>query len=359
MKKIAFLTNALPISGVGHYSSELKKTLKNQGSFEIEEYMFDGPKSSLFKNGQLLKQLYPWPIKTINWIRLGKRFKHLTSAFDALHATNQTLSFVVNQSKPSIVTVHDLIELLDPQQLFSKSVARFLYRGIPKASHLIAVSEYTKKTIQEYYTIPSEKISVIHNGVSNDFYPIPDFKKTADAKIVLYVGSEHPRKNLSTALQAFAEVKKQMPEALFIKVGSAGIKTGRLQTLQQINQLKLESAVRFVESVSQQQLNELYNLADVFIYPSKFEGFGLPPLQAMAAGTPVVTSNSTSLPEIVGEAGIMHELSDTQAFAKTMLDIINNATLQNELRNKGFIQAQKFSWEEAALKTAKVYNSLI
>ena len=176
--------------------------------------------------------------------------------------------------------------------------------------------------------------------------------------IVLYVGSDHPRKNLGVALEAFARLQKGRPDAVFLKVGSPGLPAGREATLEKIDKLGIREAIRFVGAVEEEKLNQLYSLADVFVYPSKFEGFGLPPLQAMAAGTPVICSNATSLPEVVGEAAIMHDADDVNGFAESLKKIVTDKELAQSLRENGLERVQQFSWTEAVERVAEVYKKI-
>lgn len=362
--KIAYLTNAGPASGVGHYAHSLKNRLLKEQSLQMTEFNLSET------------SLAPWPgmlgSKSIGWIRSGRRLKSQLSQFDIVHATNQTLSFL-KPAKPFIITVHDIIELLQPQDKRAYFINKYLYSGISKASKLIAVSQYTKQTIQEYYGLPDEKITVIHNGVDEtEFYPIEHFEQTIGYQtlrqeltlsdhhpIVLYVGSEHPRKNVGTALKAFANLCSKRPDAIFIKVGAPGIASGRAQFLDTVDELGIKDSVRIVNSASQLRLNEFYNIADVFIYPSKFEGFGMPPLQAMFAGTPVVCSNATSLPEIVGTAALTHESDDVDGFTASLLAITSDNALKDKLITTGQAQAKKFSWDENAVQTLAVYKQLV
>jgi glycosyltransferase involved in cell wall biosynthesis len=231
------------------------------------------------------------------------------------------------------------------------------------------VSEYTKQTVQDYLGIPDEKITVIHNGVSPEFHSIPDFAHTIGAqtlrselkispetRIILYVGSDHPRKNVITAVRAFAKAQKTVAKPLiFLKVGVPGLPAGREALLAEIERLNIRDSVRFLESVTIERLNELYNLASAFIYPSRYEGFGLPVLEAMAAGTPVVTTNTTALPEIAGSAAVMHDPDDVDAFADSLTRILTEDTLAATLKQLGLARAREFSWETAAEKTHHVY----
>ena len=178
------------------------------------------------------------------------------------------------------------------------------------------------------------------------------------AKVVLYVGSDHPRKNVVGAVRAFAQMRERRPELVFVKVGEPGIKAGRAQLLGEVDRLDMRGAVRFVGAVPDEQLNELYNLAGVLICPSRFEGFGLPPLQAMKCGTPVVCSKATSLPEVVGDAALTHEPDDTEGLANSAQRILENGDLARRFRAKGLARAKMFSWEAAANDVRGVYKKL-
>lgn len=384
MIKIAYITNAGPNSGVGHRAEEIAKRLSSQ--VELDRWHINGEQGQLLHNGQVERQIKPWPgilgSKSVNWVRLGKKLNNLTRPSADLslvrrgdrgiyHLTNQTLSFLVKKLHPSVVTIHDIIELLEPQNKTAYLLNRYLYSGIAKADHLITVSQYTAQTIREYYGIAAEKISVILNGVGPEFHPIANFKQTIafqtlrqelklppEAKIILYVGSDHPRKNVVGAVQAFAKFQTKFPDAIFLKVGEPGIAAGRAILLQEIDALGIRGSVRFIGNVSLERLNELYNLADVFIYPSRFEGFGLPPLQAIAAGTLVLTSNTTSLPEVVGDAAIMHDPDDITAFATDLERVTNDHVLRQKFIAAGLDHSKQFSWEKAAEQELDVYRTL-
>lgn len=361
--KVAYLTNAAAGSGVGYYATELKQRLRTITEVALTDFALANAGGK-----------WPWQKKTFGWIRQGRRLKGdlRRGNFDVVHATNQTLSFMLPQRTPAVVTVHDLIERLVPQQGFSDWAARYLYSGIRRADHLIAVSEYTKRTITEVYGLVPEKITVIHNGVSSVFHPIEGFHNTIgyktlqqelhlsdNAKVILYVGSDHPRKNLATAIRVFAELRRSYPEVIFLKVGEAGIAAGRAETLRAIDELGLREVVRFIGIVSFERLNELYNLADVLIFPSRFEGFGLPPLQAMAAGVPVVAANATAIPEVVGEAALLHSADDVPGFVQSLKRVLEEGELARDLRQRGLERAKQFSWEKTAGQTLEIYKKIL
>lgn len=376
--KIAYVTNAKSDSGVGHRAVNIARRLQGQSDVELDVFVMNGEEMTVKKNGVLVTTLTKWPgalgKKTVGWVRLGRVVKSEVARgdYDVVHLTNQTLSFLVNnKSTPSVVTVHDIIEVLDPQTRGGYLVNKYLYSGIDRADHIIAVSRYTAGAVRKYYGVPEDGIRVIYNGVGDEFHPIDGFKQSIayqtlrqelklgeEAKVVLYVGSDHPRKNVVGAVRAFAQMRERRLGLVFVKVGEPGIKTGRAKLLEEIDKLAVREAVRFVGTVPDDQLNELYNLADVLIYPSWFEGFGLPPLQAMKCGTPVVCSNATSLPEVVGDAALTHEPDDIGGLANSAQKILENSDLARNLRTKGLARAKMFSWEAAANDVRNVYKML-
>ena len=363
---VSYLTNAKPDSGVGLRAHEIAKRLKQREDIQLSKHFLDGENPPFKK----------WPgalgSKSINWVRMGKQIRQEPNAL--YHLTNQSLSFLAKKVSPSIVTVHDLIEILEPQEWKAALINKYLYSGIDRADHLIAVSEYTKQAIIDRYSISPEKITVIPNGVGTEFHPIESFKTSlgyqellgelkieADTDVVLYVGSDHPRKNLPVALSAFHKASLHLggvKGVIFVKVGAAGLPAGRAATLEVVDELKLREQVRFVDSVSTEKLNQLYNIADVLIFPSRFEGFGLPPLQALAAGTPVVASNATSIPEVVGNAAVLHDPDDIDAFAASLIRVLTEQSFAADLIQQRLKQARRFGWDIAAEQIIEVYKKI-
>jgi glycosyltransferase involved in cell wall biosynthesis len=376
-REVILLTNAQPASGVGYYAFQIRKHMPDR--YGVKEYFIDGQAGMLMNQGLVFRQLMqlPTPLnaKTVNWIRLGvflRRILRRQHADSIVHATNQTLSFVTQDFTRSVVTVHDLIELTEPQSWGGYLSSRYLYSGIKKAQHIVAVSEYTSRCVQEYLGVPFDRISVIANGVGEEFGVIPDFEKTlvgqsfrhelrlaGDVRIVLYVGSEHRRKNVITALRAFAYVRAQGIHVRFLKVGEPGILLGRDEIMREIDNLGIRDDVTFLGHVTEERLCELYNLADVFIYPSRMEGFGLPPLQAMACGTPVVASDATALPEVVGDAALLRSPDDVDGFGKDLQRVLEDDALAADLTRRGIERVKLFSWEKAAKSLAEVYDTLL
>ncbi|MDP3997130.1 MAG: glycosyltransferase family 1 protein [Candidatus Andersenbacteria bacterium] len=385
--KVAYLTNSGERTGVGFRAANIRQLLVSDG-IGLDEFYVDGDRGELRVNGEVRQIIKKWPgvwgSKTVNWVRLGLKTKKelVSGGYDIVHATNQTLSFIIDGSLPAVVTVHDIIEVLEPQSGWGGLAAKYLYSGIKRADHIIAVSEYTKKTIMDYYGVAAGKITVVYNGVGEDFYPLESFRQSiayqqwlsqlkisAETRVILYVGSDHSRKNVIGAVRAFAGVKTALEDdgqrAVFVKVGKPGLAGGREQLLNEIDELGIKGSVKLIADVDNEQLNELYNLADVLIYPSRFEGFGLPVLQAFAAGTPVVTSNTTSLPEVTGDdakygkcAALVYNPDDIDRMAEGLKEILTDNDRAEELRLAGLERAKKFTWEKAVQKVRRVYSEL-
>lgn len=375
--KVAYVVNAPRESGVGSRAFEIKKRLVNSvRGFELDEFYLDGENVRILKNGEEVVHLRPWPgflgSKSIGWIRLGWVLKQILGGYDLVHLTNQTLSFMAGGNVLSVVTVHDIIEVVEPQERVAYLINRYLYGGIKRASYIIAVSEYTSRTVREHYKIPAERITVIHNGVSSEFHQIDNFTQTVayntlrqelriqeGQRVILYVGSDHPRKNVAGAVAVFAVAREKLGKnILFVKVGEPGIAAGRRMLLEEMDRLEVRDAVRLVGRVSQDRLNELYNLADALIFPSRFEGFGLPVLQAMAVGTVVVTSNATSLPEVVGKAAIMHDSDDIEGMAESLVRVLTDKDFADKMVTAGLERVKMFSWEGVAEEEIRVYEKV-
>jgi glycosyltransferase involved in cell wall biosynthesis len=232
---------------------------------------------------------------------------------DVIHLPSQHLArYGYFLKVPYIVTVHDLIRYFDlknygvyihrpnPRDRFYLNLD---YKGIKKAARIIAVSQATKRDLVSHLGIPEERISVVYEGVDHSLFR-PAAQRVFDGPYILFVGSEHPRKNLAGLLKAFSTLKadRRFKDLKLVKVGTAGGSEAefRKHTLRSIEELGLSGEVIFTEYVAVQQLPAYYSFAECFVLPSLYEGFGLPVLEAMACGCPVITSNLTSLPEIVG-----------------------------------------------------------
>lgn len=268
----------------------------------------------------------------------------------------------------TITTIHDVSFKRHPE--FFKLKDRFILdmgveRAAKHAARILAVSEYTRKELLALYNISPAKVTLVYSGVDKQFKPM-DRVIAADfvgetygvhAPFVLTVGVIQPRKNLPKLLEAFASLKKiWQSEHVLVVVGKRGWLETSLE--RRIEQLGLTGDVILTGYVPHEHLPSLYNAADAFVYPSVYEGFGLPPLEAMACGTPIITGNFSSLPEVVGEAGIMVDPHDADAFADAMMNVLSSRSLQGEMYSQGIEQAKKFSWDEMARQVSVIYREV-
>ena len=338
--------------GVSKYQLEVHKRIKdieinkieyNPGSFIVKGINL----SNIFK----LYLLYPLKIKTK--VKKGN-IKHITS---------QYLAYILNLLKLDncIITCYDLIPLV-----YEKSyISNYNLKGLKRADRIITISEFSKKEIIKYVDYPENKIEVVYPAVNHKIFTktgereiVKELDISQDSKIVLYVGSEQPRQNVPNLINAFSKLKKRISNIKLVKIGRPQFYGARDKILKLIDDLGLNDDVIFIDYVSEEDLPKWYNASDVLVYPCEYAGFGLPPLEAMACGTPVITSNTTSLPEVVGDGGIMIDPQDVDLMAEMMYKVLINTEFKNELIEKGIKRSKLFTWEDAAKKTQLIYESL-
>lgn len=299
----------------------------------------------------------------IDWLTVKQNFPLWWSLPDdgVIHFTNQQqgLSLAYNKQlgRRSIVTVHDLIPLMPISQysLLQRLLFKLSICGIRRAAHIIVDSEHTKYDVMKYLTLSEERITVIPLGINTKRFKPLHLKKKQYS--ILYVGSEEPRKNFLLVLEAFALLKKKLPQAKLIKVGLPQWPDARQKALALMDQLGLNAQdVLFKGYVK--DIVEEYNRAELFVFPSLYEGFGFPVLEAMACGTPVISSNKTSLPEVGGNAAMYVDGSHAQELAEKMYVILTDPLLKKNLREKGLRHVQNFSWDRSVKKVVHVYRTL-
>ena len=284
---------------------------------------------------------------------------------DIVHLPNQHFArYALFRRRPFIVTVHDVTRFrfnFDRESLIERLMLKLDVLGVRRATHIIATSKHTRDDLVQYLGIPEEKITVIYNGSDcRVFKPLNGEGELLDGRFILYVGSERPRKNLGRLFEAFAELRPEFDSLKLVKVGPVGrSRSYRQDTLRKLNCLAIMDDVVFVDYVPENDLAGYYKSAELLAYPSLYEGFGLPPLEAMCSGCPVVTSNTSSLPEVVGEAGIMVIPTDTGGWVEAMRRVLTDNQLRNEMVAKGLEQSKKFSWDRTAQQTLEVYHKYI
>lgn len=289
--------------------------------------------------------------------------KLVRSQDDLVHLSNQNFArYALFTKNPYIVTVHDLIRFcfdFDKETIAERILLKLDVRGIKRASRIIAVSKHTKSDLIECLKIPDDRISVVYNGIDHSIFK-PYKTKVLDNPYILYVGSERSRKNLDRLIEAFSLLKREFPELRLVKIGMSGrSEEYRRHTMRKLDSLGITQDVIFIDHSSEVDLALYYSSALLLAYPSLYEGFGLPPLEAMACGCPVVTSNTSSLPEVVGRAGIMVDPYHTNSLVQAMREVLTNNKLRDEMMRRGLEQSKKFSWDRAAEQTQEVYDEVL
>ncbi|AKB50009.1 Glycosyltransferase [Methanosarcina barkeri str. Wiesmoor] len=303
--------------------------------------------------------------KVVEWFAYPFIVKKKVDKNNVKNITRQDLAFLLELTglEKTIVTCHDIIPIAyyNTQNPLWKLNAK----GLRKAERIITVSEFSKQDISKYIKYPEENIEIIPPAVDHNLY-YPDRSKECllkynigdGEKVILYVGAEEPRKNIQFLINSFSKLKNKISNIKLLKVGTPNYLFVRKRLLKQIEVLNLQNDVIFTGYVSESELAEIYNAVDLFVFPSLYEGFGMPPLEAMACGTPVITSNTSSLPEVVGDAAIVVDPYDVNKFAEEMYELLMNDDLKEEMIRKGLKRSKMFSWDTSAKKTLKVYKEL-
>jgi glycosyltransferase involved in cell wall biosynthesis len=293
------------------------------------------------------------------WVELA------TGPVDIFHSPDFVLPPV--RRARTLLTVHDLSFMRYPQ-CADAHLRVYLNKVVPRSMHrahlVLADSQHTKDDLVELLDVNADKIEVIYPGVEERFRPTKDQallekvrkRYNLPPRFILGLGTLQPRKNFTRLIRAYSLLITRYPSLHLVIVGGKGWLYEEIYAT--VERLGLEEKVIFPGFVADGDLPALYSLADLFAFPSLYEGFGLPPLEAMACGTPVITSDASSLPEVVGEAGLMVEATDVEALAEAMKRTLENDALREGMIAKGVDQARKFTWKEAASRLLSLYETL-
>ncbi|UCH31431.1 MAG: glycosyltransferase family 4 protein [Candidatus Bathyarchaeota archaeon] len=362
--RILLISNRTPFTGIGNYSYQL---IKNFQQYRLIDFNFlnlatiaeDSYGGSIGLFSQKIKRLVD------HLLFLHKIPKH----YRVYHLLNPNLGILIAKYRPIVVTVHDIF----PFTSIAKKIAiteshgldipillamKVNMKSVRNADRIITVSEHTKKDLTTLFRINPSRITVIHLGVDRNLYRLRSKKRARshlnlplDKKIILHVGVDEPRKNIRTLIEAFSIIKKKMPKTILIRVGGMRNITRRL-----ITSFRLEGSVMHHSKVSNLAL--FYNAADVLAFPSYYEGFGKPVLEAMASGTPVIAGRGSSIPEVLGDSGIMIPPSDAKMLRDAICQVLTENQTRAEMIEKGLKRSLKFNWRTCADKTIKIYEVL-
>jgi len=284
---------------------------------------------------------------------------------DVLHSPDFIPPFKRNCK--SVITIHDLNFLLYPHFLTPESARYYgqIDQAVRRCDHIVAVSESTKRDIIRLTGAPEHKITVVYEAAHPMYRPLRDTELCDQVRakfgiahdFVLFMSTIEPRKNVPTLLMAYKQlVENYHTDVELLLGGEKGWLFDEVFAL--VGKLGLQERVRFLGHVSPEDLVGLYNAARVLVHPAFYEGFGLTPLEAMACGTPVIVSNTSSLPEVVGDAALLVDPTDVDGMAVAIWRVLSDDTLRQSLVNKGLKRARHFSWKKAAQETLEIYRRL-
>ena len=331
----------------------------------IRKYLDCTAKAFEFYNRVMVKD-YSYPI-----------YPNSLAETDIFHSTNFPIPEQVKEAKhvKKILTIYDLIPILHPHFFeFDKNKGHFLEEVLKKLNkeneYVICISDATKNDLCNYLNISPSRVFVTPLAADSDlFYPCSDFDKVElvrkkyhipNAPYILSLSTLEPRKNLDHAIKCFAKLVQQehIKDLYFVLVGTKGWKYNKI--FEEISNYDfLKDRIILTGYVADEDLAALYSGALAFVYPSFYEGFGLPPLEAMQCGIPVITSNTSSLPEVVGDAGIMLAPTDTDGLCQSILKIYNSLSLQRSMSLKSLEQAKQFSWGKCVKETISAYKTVL
>lgn len=324
------------------------------------------------KPGSLLNgQLEGWEGQArLSWVEAGRwarRWRGKLDRLDLYHGTNFKLQ--TSGCFGAVVTVHDLWLDRYPrysQKLFGQRASfHRTKRTAWRARKVITVSEYSARDIESLYGLPRDRVVIIPNGVSENFRPTVDEQGMAGLRqrfglsterFILFVGGADPRKNHQTLLRAFARRLDRLKEYSLVLVGDIHHRFGDM--LQTAKTLGLERQVVCTGRLPITDIRLLYSHTDLFVFPSIYEGFGMPVLEAMACGAPVITSNRTALPEVAGDAALLVNPEDGEELGEAIVRVLEDRALRVMLKEKGLERARQFTWEKAARRTLALYREL-
>ncbi len=270
---------------------------------------------------------------------------------------------------PTVVTIHDVIHLRFPHCLSSRLALCYawlmLWIATRTSRRIITVSQHSKRDIVQRLRVPETKIQVIYNGLGHGFVPILDplrLERTRQMlglprRFCLYVGNLNPHKNVLRLLEAFRIVAGHDPEIELCIVGESQRRDAKVEAIRRA--IAAEPRVRKIDFLPYQSLPDLYSLAQVYVHPSLYEGFGLTPLEAMACGTPVAAAKTSSLPEVLGDAALWFDPTSPAEMADAMIRLLEDRPQRECLIQRGLSQVKHFSWKEAARETFLVYKAAL
>lgn len=355
------------LEGFGNYSIELIKRICINNPEYTFLLIFDRPFDPSFVFSENCKPIVVppptrHPFLNILWARFSLPRILLKYKVDLFWSPDGLCA--LNTKTPQVITIHDINFEHNPKdspRLVSWYYRKFYPLFAKSAQHILTVSAYSKQDLSKTYNIENNKITVVHNGVSDLFQPISEGKRldcqakyTGEKKYFVFVGSIHPRKNVERLILAFEKFFNKNSDFKLLIVGSNMWSNKKLNI-----PASIYDEVIFTGHVELQELTEIMASAYAFIYPPYFEGFGMPLIEAMKSGTPVLSSNKTCLPEVAGDAALFFDPFNIDDLLEKMETITGDESVRKTLIEKGFERSKNFSWDQSALKTWQILEGFI
>lgn len=373
--KIAINTLPLlsPLTGVGNYTYQIAKTLREIDRTHEYTYFQGYYTSNLISPGENPRTLYHLKEIVRKIPLLGTAARNLRGFANYFSSRQFDLYFEPNfipinvPARHIIVTIPDFSFALFPEWHPRDKVRYFqkhFWQKIKKAERIIVISDFIRNEAIQHFRLPEERLTTIHLGVDREVFKLYDPQDLWPIKqkyhlpenFILFVGSIEPRKNLMNLLRAYRDLEESIRrEVKLVLVGFKGWENEAIASLIK----KLKSDVFYLGYVPEADLGKIYNLAQLFVYPSLYEGFGLPPLEAMACGCPVVVSNVASLPEVCGDAAFYVNPQDIQSIAEGIHRCLTSSTSRESLKSKGLERCRLYSWQKSAEEHFKVFEEVI
>jgi glycosyltransferase involved in cell wall biosynthesis len=363
------------IGGIGRYAIHLLEallSLSSQQHPDLEFVIFTAPQTDReilrevgTETSECFRGIKSTLLRSSVLLPVGVRWERI----EVFHGLDQSGIPLFFKAGKYVVTIHDVIPLVLPWAFSARHrlvLATALARIRSQAEMVIVPSTAAAEDVVQFLRVERERIRVIPMGCEPRFQPADEPARAATLRrryhlperYILFVGTLEPRKNIHTLLRAFARVIAEMPQDELMLVIAGGNGWGGEDYRSTVDALKLHRHVRFTGFVEDDHLPDLYRGALLFVYPSLYEGFGLPVLEAMACGTPVITSDRASLPEVAGDAALLVDPTRPEALAAAMASILSDSDLRQVLRAKGLARAQAFTWDAVAQQTIAIYRAV-
>ena len=355
------------MTGIGRFLVTFLNELPNidhQNKYYLYYYNSVDIHSDFYTNVSTVKCFLPQKLFSPIWNNFILPRYLKKNKIDLFFSVNQLIPLIRTKKIKFILVLHDVIFKVDKSFhpfLYRKYLQFFTYFSIKNSDLIITVSKYSKKDIIKYYNINENKIIVIYEAIDKEFGILNltenEKKEIRDRynlseHIILYVGKIENRKNIKGILTIADEVYQRNKDISFVMIGNIGYGGKKL-----LYEMKKRKNIVYMQSVEDELLKKLYNISLVFLFPSYYEGFGFPPLEAMQSGLPVISADNTSLKEVVDSGGLLHDANDSKAFVDDIFKLIEDKDFYISIRNRGIIRANNFNINTTVNELVKVFNS--